>query len=74
MKREKKRIAGKQAGYTLLEYVAGASILLAVVYFGLNQMGQGLREFFVGVGSWATHQAGAIGNTDSGGSNSSQGG
>jgi len=44
---------GKEEGFTLLEYVAGAAVILSVVMIGLNAMGGGLSAFFTNVGTWA---------------------
>ena len=42
----------KEQGFTLLEYCAGAAVLISIVYGGLTIMGGNLKEFFVGVGTW----------------------
>ena len=51
----------KQKGFTLLEYAAGAVIILTVVYGGLNLMGTGLSTFFGDIGSWASGKGSSIG-------------
>ena len=45
---------GKESGFTLLEYVAGATVIITVVFVGFNAMGKNLGEFFAGVGTWVT--------------------
>ncbi len=45
-----------KAGYTLLEYSAGAAILMGILYTGLNAMGTGVKNLLNGVGTWATQQ------------------
>lgn len=70
--RETLRIRRRQAGFTLLEYAAGAAVLLGVVWAGMNAMGTGVNNLLSSVGSWADSQAGQIGggvnsgNTDNG--------
>jgi hypothetical protein len=43
----------RQRGFTLLEYCAGAAVLIAVVYVGMEQFGAGLKEYFEALGAWA---------------------
>ena len=42
-------------GFTLLEYAAGAAVILTVVMVGLNAMGGNLSTFFTNLGTWATN-------------------
>ena len=63
-KNEREMKGNKQAGYTLLEYVAGASILLGIVYVGLNNMGTSLKNVFESIGEWATEQTGQMKDMD----------
>ena len=51
-----KKTKQKQRGYTLLEYAAGATVLLALLYAGLNTMGSGIRDLLGGIGTWASAQ------------------
>lgn len=46
----------KRKGYTLLEYAAGAAVLMGILYAGLNTMGSGVRDLLDGVGQWASSQ------------------
>lgn len=43
-----------ESGFTLLEYCAGAAVLVAIVYVGLELLGTNLSEFFVGLGQWVS--------------------
>ena len=46
----------KQSGYTLLEYSAGAAIIMGILYFSLNALGTGVKDLMQGVGTWASDQ------------------
>lgn len=60
MKKEAKRLIGftrsNQKGFTLLEYAAGAAVLIGVVYGAMGAFGGGLNDFYVGLGNWASGQ------------------
>jgi hypothetical protein len=43
----------KQAGYTLLEYCAGAAVLLGLVIGAINLMGGSLQTLAQGISDWA---------------------
>ena len=62
----------KERGYTLLEYCAGAAVILGVVLSALNAMGSGINALMTGIGAWATERATEVGST--GGGSSSDGG
>lgn len=53
----------KSRGYTLLEYSAGAAILMGILYAGLTTMGNGVKDLLNGVGVWATQQKGNLNNS-----------
>ncbi|MCO6430838.1 MAG: hypothetical protein J5J00_08250 [Deltaproteobacteria bacterium] len=42
----------KQKGYTLLEYCAGAALLLSIVWAGMNALGGSLDNYLRRVGTW----------------------
>lgn len=42
-----------EKGYTLLEYCAGAVVVVTLVYSGLNTLGKDLNQFLTGIGTWA---------------------
>lgn len=46
----------KQSGYTLLEYAAGAALLVSLLYAGINIMGGGIESLLTGIGNWASSQ------------------
>lgn len=54
-----------QKGYTLLEYAAGATVLLALLYAGLNTMGTGIKDLMGGIGTWAAAQSASLPNNPS---------
>ena len=51
----------KERGFALLEYVAGAAVLLGIVYAAFSAMGGGFNTFFTSLGTWATGRATAVG-------------
>lgn len=55
LKNNNKRQSNKrrgQRGYTLLEYCAGAALLLAIVWGGMNALGGSMRGYLERVGGW----------------------
>lgn len=61
MKTLVKRIkTGKQKGYTLLEYCAGAAIIAGVVWVALETLGGNLSGLLEGIGQWAVRRTGDI--------------
>ena len=51
---------GSEKGFTLLEYCAGAAVLLTIVWAALTALGTNMSTFLNAVGTWATTQAGEI--------------
>ena len=49
-----------EKGFTLLEYCAGAAVLLTIVWAALTALGTNMSTFLNAVGSWASSQAGKI--------------
>jgi hypothetical protein len=45
-----------EQGYSLLEYAAGAAIIMGILYFSLNAMGTGVKDLMQSVGTWASQQ------------------
>ena len=43
----------RERGYTLLEYCAGAAIVVTVLYTALNGLGDQLSQFLGNIGTWA---------------------
>jgi len=64
-KNNKKRFLGKEEGFTLLEYAAGAAILIATVYVGMTAFGGSLQGFFVKLGDWVGNQGNNLPNLGS---------
>ena len=49
--------SGNERGFTLLEYCAGAAVLITIVYAALNTLGTNLSSFLTEIGSWAQRQS-----------------
>ena len=62
---QKRNRKNNRRGYTLLEYSAGAAILMGILYTGLNSMGTGIKDLLNGVGVWATAQKDNLNNGSS---------
>jgi len=45
-----------ERGFTLLEYCAGAVVLLTIVYVAMRGMGENLGGFMTAIGDWASSQ------------------
>jgi len=52
--------AKKQKGYTLLEYAAGAAVLMGLLYIGVKAMGGGVQDLLEAVGVWARSRSGDL--------------
>lgn len=55
-------VAEKKAekGFTLLEYCAGAVVLLTIVYVAMRGMGTNLADFMTAIGEWSTKRGSEI--------------
>ena len=49
-----------EKGFTLLEYCAGAAVLLTIVWTALTTLGGNMSTFLGAVGSWASGEASKI--------------
>jgi Flp pilus assembly pilin Flp len=49
-----------EAGITLLEYCAGAAVLITLLYAGMVTMGGSVEGLFNAIGGWATDRAGEL--------------
>lgn len=58
------RNAKKQKGITLLEYTAGAAIIIGLVWGAMSLMGDSLNHVFTNIGNWAQHRADDISGGD----------
>lgn len=54
-----------QRGITLLEYSAGAAIIIGLVWGSMNLMGTNLQHIFENIAGWAQHRADDINSGDS---------
>ena len=61
----------KQNGFTLLEYTAGAAVIIGVVWLAVNTMGNSLKDVFLAISTWANGRVTQInnGSGNGGGSN-----
>lgn len=55
--------AVNEKGFTLLEYCAGAAVLVTLVYGAFNALGGNLQGFFQALGEWVANRQGDIGGT-----------
>ena len=46
-----------EQGFTLLEYCAGAAVVMLLVYTGMRAMGTSVGQFFGSIGTWAGARA-----------------
>lgn len=49
-----KRVKGRERGFTLLEYCAGAAIVVSVLWAALSSFGAQMSGLFNAMGSWAS--------------------
>lgn len=60
----------EEAGYTLLEYCAGAAVIAGIVFGALNTLGLNFRGLLENLGDWADDRAADIvSTTDTTGNN-----
>ena len=64
-----KKNTRKQKGFTLLEYCAGAAVIIGVVWGAVNTMGGSLSNVFKSVSTWADGQSGKMNGTSGSGGN-----
>ena len=59
MKQQKRRQASrrKERGFALLEYCAGATIILVVVWASVQAMGVNVGDMVSAIGEWASQRA-----------------
>ena len=50
----------KERGFALLEYCAGAAVILVIVWAALNTLGTNMTDLLDSIGTWATNRAGEI--------------
>lgn len=49
-----------EAGFTLLEYCAGAAVILVIIWAALSALGGNMTGLLESIGSWADRRAGEI--------------
>jgi hypothetical protein len=49
-----------EKGYTLLEYAAGAAVLMGLLYIGVQALGSGVQDLLEAVGVWARSRSGDL--------------
>lgn len=59
--RRKKR----ESGFSLLEYCAGAAVIMVTIWAALNLMGQNVSGLLGAIGDWATSRASEISGSGS---------
>ncbi|MCB0337955.1 MAG: hypothetical protein KDD53_00055 [Bdellovibrionales bacterium] len=66
MKREerRKRYGRSERGLSLLEYAAGAAVLISVVYVAMTAFSDGMSNFFNSLGNWASKKGNEIVNSN----------
>lgn len=50
----------KQAGYTLLEYCAGAAVMAGIVWIAVGQLGGSMRNYLGQLSEWLNNRAAEI--------------
>ena len=53
----------KERGFTLLEYCAGAAVLLIIIWVAMRSMGNQVGGLLEEIGQWSTKQAQLISQT-----------
>ena len=56
----------REAGFTLLEYCAGAAVVIAVIWVGFRAMGDDIGDYLKGIGEWAKARKSQIQSSESG--------
>lgn len=68
-----RRKRSRQRGYTLLEYCAGAAVIMVTVWFAMNTMGTSVAGLLNSIASWANARSGEIAGAQGQGSGGSGG-
>jgi len=59
------RLRNSERGYALLEYCAGAAVIIAIVWVALQAMGTNMSELLTAIGEWAQDRAQDVRDTPS---------
>jgi len=62
MKNNSKR-SRREGGFSLLEYCAGAAVILVTIWGALTLMGNNIEGLLGAIGTWATQRQGEIAGT-----------
>ncbi len=62
-----------QKGFTLLEYCAGAAVLIGIVVFSMQTLGNGMSSYFQTLNNWLKNQKVQVSADGSGGAGSTAG-
>jgi len=63
MKKKINIIKRNEQGFSLLEYVAGATVIAVIVFSALTVFGDSITFLFEELGNWVTDRADEIGST-----------
>jgi hypothetical protein len=58
-----------QKGITLLEYTAGAAVIIGIVWLAMSAMGNNIADVFTSIGNWADSRSNQIDGGNGGGNN-----
>ncbi len=53
-----------EKGFSLLEYCAGAAVMICIVYGAVYALGGNMRDLMNSIGSWVTKTSTYVGNQD----------
>ncbi len=65
IKAKSKRTGRGERGFSLLEYCAGAAVILVTIWGALTLMGENIEVLLNSIGNWATTRAGEIDGSSS---------
>ena len=51
-----------QEGFTLLEYCAGAAIILSIIWIGLNTLGGSMQNMLNNIAGWLDRRGNTVNN------------
>lgn len=60
VRKSTRRQARGERGFSLLEYCAGAAVILVTIWGALSLMGDNIETLLNSIGNWATTRAGEI--------------
>lgn len=60
------RRARSERGLSLLEYAAGATVLITIVYVGMTALGENIDAYLDAIGAWTQGEAAEIADNTQG--------